>query len=221
MKVSRRQFVTAAGCLVGAVLAGSLILRKDKYKSAMTTLFWVGEPSDADNAFISNDVSYWDKDWQSNFGGVDDPYRRNGFWPADFKPRENPFYVALPDGEFDSTHGNMLRADALNIPWYRHGLTPILKNRWVEINFAERTCFAQWEDVGPSEVDDFDYVFGRARIPRNTFGLKAGLDVSPAVWHYLEMKDNEVTAWRFVNATDVPPGPWTEIITTSANNRLI
>lgn len=165
--------------------------------------------------------SYWDNDWQSNFGGVDDPYRRNGFWPADFKPRENPFYVALPYGEFDSTHGNMLRADALNIPWYRHGLTPLLKNRWVEINFSERTCFAQWEDVGPSEVDDFDYVFGRARIPRNTFGLKAGFDVSPAVWHYLEMKDNEVTAWRFVNATDVPPGPWTEIITTSANNRLI
>ena len=109
MKVSRRQFITAAGCLVATGLAGSLILREDKYKSAMTTLFWVGEPSDADNAFISNDVSYWDKDWQSHFGGVDDPYRRNGFWPTDFKPRENPFYVALPYGEFDLTRGNMLR----------------------------------------------------------------------------------------------------------------
>jgi hypothetical protein len=64
-------------------------------------------------------------------------------------------------------------------------------------------------------------VFGHARIPRNTFDSKAGLDVSPAVWQHLEMKDNGVTAWRFVNATDVPPGPWTEIITTSANNRLI
>jgi hypothetical protein len=41
------------------------------------------------------------------------------------------------------------------------------------------------------------------------------------VWHYLGMKDNGITAWRFLNATDVPPGPWTEIVTTSGNNRLI
>jgi hypothetical protein len=35
------------------------------------------------------------------------------------------------------------------------------------------------------------------------------------------MKDNGITAWRFLNVTDVPPGPWTEIVTTSGNNRLI
>jgi hypothetical protein len=41
--------------------------------------------------------------------------------------------------------------------------------------------------VGPFEVDDFDYVFGATPNPRNTFDVKAGLDVSPAVWHYLGM----------------------------------
>jgi hypothetical protein len=222
VKLNRRQLVTAAGCLVGAsVLAEAFFLRKRQFKSTLTTLFWVGEPSDADNAFISNDVSYWDRDWQLNFGGVDDPFRRKGFWPADFRPKENPFYVALPYGEFDATHGHLLRADSLNIPWYCPGLTPLLKNHWVEIKRASRTCYAQWEDVGPYEVDDFEYVFGSAHSPRNTFGLRAGLDVSPAVWHYLGMDDNDITDWRFVNAADVPPGPWTGVVTVSGNNRLI
>jgi hypothetical protein len=81
-------------------------------------------------------------------------------------------------------------------------------------------CYAQWQDVGPFEVDDFDYVFGATPNPRNTFDLKAGLDVSPAVWHYLGMDDNEVTAWRFADVAHVPQGPWTEIVTTSGNNRI-
>jgi hypothetical protein len=61
MHLSRRRVVTTAGCLVGAALLSEAVLRKDKFKSTMTTLFRVGEPSDADNAFIPNDVSYWDK----------------------------------------------------------------------------------------------------------------------------------------------------------------
>jgi hypothetical protein len=222
MRLTRRQIVTAAGCLAGAALpAEALLLRKDQFKSTITTLFWVGESSDVDNAFIPNDVSYWDKDWQMNYGGVDDPAHRNGFWPADFTPKENPFYVALPYGEFKSGHGYDLRPDAQNIPWYRRHLTPLLKNHWVAVKLADRMCYAQWEDVGPFEVDDFDYVFGAAPTPRNTFDLKAGLDVSPAVWHYLGMQDNQVTAWHFVDVVDVPAGPWTEIVTTSGNNRLI
>ena len=222
MQLTRRQLMTATGCLVGAaVLAETVLLRKDTFKSTMTSLFWVGEPSDADNAFIPNDVSYWDKDWQLHYGGVDDPHNRNGFWPADFRPKENPFYVALPYGEFELTRGHDLRRDAHDIPWYRHGLVPLLKNHWVEIKLGGRTCFAQWQDVGPFEVDDFGYVFGAAPTPRNTFDVKAGLDVSPAVWHYLGMGNNEITAWRFADVADVPPGPWTEIVTTSGNNRLI
>jgi hypothetical protein len=141
---------------------------------------------------------------QLSFGGVDDPEHRNGHWPAEFKPNENPFYVALPFGEFESESGNELRADALSVPWYRAGLSPLLKNHWVVINRGDRTCYAQWEDVGPFEVDDFAFVFGSAKRPRNTFDAKAGLDVSPACWQYLRMDDNAETAWRFVDAADVP-----------------
>lgn len=78
------------------------------FKVTMTTLFWVGEPSNAENAFIPNDQSYWDKDWQDNYGGVDDPERRNRHWPSGFTPRQNPFYVALPYGEF-TEHATLSR----------------------------------------------------------------------------------------------------------------
>lgn len=60
-------------------------------------------------------------------------------------------------------------------------------------------------DVGPSEVDDWTMCLGPPN-PRNTLGLKAGLDVSPAVWHYLGMDDNEVSAWRFADVSAVPSG---------------
>ena len=75
-----------------------------------------------------------------------------------------------------------------------------------EVNRGDRTCYAQWEDVGPLEVDDFAFVFGNAKLPRNTFDAKAGLDVSPAVWRYLGMDNNAETAWRFVDAEHVPRG---------------
>lgn len=187
------------------------------FKTTMTTMFWVGEPADAENAFIPNHESYWDKDWLANFGGVDEPWPRDGHWPIGFTPKENPFYVALPYGEF--LDDGMLKTKAYEVPWYQPGLLPLLKNRWVEIGHRARVCFAQWQDVGPCGEDDFAYVFGASSIPRNTFDAKAGLDVSPAVWHALGMRENTPTAWRFVDASAVPDGPWTEIVTVSSNNR--
>ena len=219
---TRRQLV-AVGCGLAsaAVFTRPALLRaKTEFKAAMTTLFWVGEPADADDAFIPNYRSYWDKEWQLNYGGVDDPNIRNGAWPAGFRPKENPFYVGLPFGEFTSELGYELKANTQQVPWYKAGLSPILKNHWVEIGFGERTCYAQWEDVGPLEVDDFAYVFGEAEIPLNSFDTGAGLDASPAVWRHLGLTENEVTVWRFVDAADVPPGPWTEVVSTSGNNRL-
>jgi hypothetical protein len=94
-----------------------------------------------------------------------------------------------------------------------------LKNRWVQIRWNALSCFAQLQDVGPCGEDDFDFVFGKATMPRNAFGARAGLDVSPAVRHYLGMTHNELTYWRFADETDVPGGPWTETVTTSGNNR--
>ena len=41
-------------------------------------------------------MSAWDQNWQENFGGYDDPDRRNGYLPAGFMPTLNPFYIALP-----------------------------------------------------------------------------------------------------------------------------
>src|SRR6476620_4612247 len=220
MGVTRRELLTAAGVIIGSsLLVEAVLLRSPtQFKRTMTTLFWVGEPSNADNDFIPNDLSYWDQDWQASYGGVDDPERRNGFWPASFDPKENPFYVALPYGEF--IRGYELKPMAQRVPWYRPDLFPLLKNRWVEVRRGDRSCYAQWQDVGPNNEDDFDFVFGRATKPQNTFEAKAGLDVSPAVWHYLGMNDNEFTTWRFADAAEVPLGPWTEIVTTSDNNRI-
>jgi hypothetical protein len=220
--ITRRNLLTAGAATTGLfLLAGGMqVLRSEPnpFKVTMTTLFWVGEPSNQENDFIPNDQSYWDKDWQENYGGVDDPERRNRHWPAGFTPKQNPFYVALPYGEF-TEQGDALKHNARHVPWYRSGLDPLLKNRWVEIRRNDRSCFAQWQDVGPCGEDDFDFVFGGASKPRNTFDAKAGLDVSPAVWHHLGMHDNGLSAWRFVEEADVPAGPWTEIVTTLGNNR--
>ncbi|MGA7373588.1 MAG: hypothetical protein WBW37_13435 [Methyloceanibacter sp.] len=219
--ITRRSLLTTSSASAGLFLiaGGAQLLRTEPnpFKVTMTTLFWVGEPSTDENDFIPNDQSYWDKDWQANYGGVDDPERRNGHWPADFTPKQNPFYVALPFGEF--TEQNELKKDARRVPWYRSGLDPLLKNRWVEINRDGRSCFAQWQDVGPCGEDDFGFVFGKADKPLNTFDARAGLDVSPAVWHYLGMQDNCHAGWRFVDAGAVPAGPWTDIVTTLGNNR--
>jgi len=41
------------------------------------------------------------------------------------------------------------------------------------------------------------------------------LDVSPAVRDFLSLSDIDVVNWQFIDFSDVPDGPWTEIITTS------
>lgn len=219
MEMARRDLLRGLGIAIASSLVPDMVrcMPEGQYKATITSLFWVGEPPTRDNNSISNYESYWDKTWQARFGGVDHPGRRQGYWPAAFKPRENPFYVALPYGEF--LRGAQLKSSVKDIPWHRPDLSPLLKNHWVEVLWRGRSCFAQWEDVGPLRDDDFGFVFGDATRPINSFGVKAGLDISPAVWTYLGLTDNAFTAWRFVDAALVPRGPWTEIITTSGNNR--
>lgn len=188
------------------------------FTSTMTTYFFIGEPADASNDYIQNSQSYWDDAWSAHFGGIDDPTDRCGYRPCSFTPKENPFYVALPYGEFTS-NGETLKGSAHMIPWYSSSTPPtearpLLKNHWVEVTHNGHACFGQWEDVGPNNEDDFAYVFGSAK-PANTFGEKAGLDVSPALWDCLGMTDNDTTSWRFVDESDVSPGPWKDIITSS------
>jgi hypothetical protein len=167
------------------------------YKTVITTLFWVGEAEGEDNGFIQNRESYWDSFWMDHFGGVDSPDDRCGYNPCKFVPKENPFYFALPYGDRDAD-GNQRMT--------------IQKNRWIEIKYKGKTCYAQWEDVGPFETDDYDYVFGSS-TPKNQFGVRAGLDISPAVWSCLGLTDNSLTSWKFVSPDQVPPGPWLTTVT--------
>lgn len=187
------------------------------YRYVMTTIFWVGERANRSNDYIANKQSFWDSNWQKSYGGVDDPNKRCGYFPCKFDPKENPFYFALPYADLDDD-GN-IKENAKRIPWYsdRAQDDSIIKNTWIEVVYKDKSCYGQWEDVGPNELDDFDYVFGSGK-PINSFGVLAGLDISPALRDCLELTTNEITAWRFVDEQEVPSGPWKNIVTRSGLN---
>jgi hypothetical protein len=188
----------------------------------ITTTFYIGEPSDADSGFISNTSSAWDEEWVKNYGGIDDPRNRNGYHPAGFIPKENPFYFALPYNDMNE-NGNR-RSDAVLIYWHNKTISysdneSIVKNKWIKISKGTKSAYAQWEDNGPWLRDDVKYVFGTS-APSNTNGAHAGLDVSPAVRDYIGLLPPDVTDWQFVDDSNVPNGPWKQIITTSEINWL-
>jgi len=178
-------------------------------RNVVATIFWVGEQPSQNNP-TPNVMSAWDMNWQANFGGYDDPQNRDGFHPADFTPRLNPFYIALPYN--DVAKGGVHRPEASEvIPWfwerYRGDGISVCKGRWVAIHHEGRVCFAQWEDVGPFEVDHWQYVFGREN-PRPNRNKGAGIDVSPAVRDFLKMPSGANVEWKFVEDHEVPRGPW-------------
>ncbi|MBI2760143.1 MAG: hypothetical protein HYX51_01790 [Chloroflexi bacterium] len=179
----------------------------------------VGNGSSEDNAF-----SAWDDAWQQHYGGFDDPFNRNGYWPVGFTPKENPFYFDLPYNDFNNNGARRANAASV-VPWAKEKTSwgpreSMLKNRWAKFTRNGRTCYAQWEDSGPYVYDDATYVFGSndAR-PRSQEANNAGADVSPAVrdclgFNGLNNADNKVD-WQFVDGGDVPAGPWKQIVTTS------
>lgn len=177
----------------------------------MTTVFWVGEEATPNNP-VPNTRSAWDINWVVDFGGFDDPdpANRRGYIPANFTPRLNPFYIALP---YNDVTSGATKAEAPEvIPWFRDAYRKygqsVCQNRWIEIRNREgRSCFAQWSDCGPFRTDDWQYVFGDEIPPWNING-GAGLDVSPAVRDFLGLNGKDLTCWRFVDFRDVPPGPW-------------
>ncbi len=185
------------------------------HKNISTTYFWAGEEAGKDNGDISNLPSAWDEDWVKHFGGIDTPDKRNGFYPASFTPKENPFYFALPYNDFNSKGNQKNDPEALAI-WGagKSGDYSICKNQWIKITKSGKTVYAQWQDVGPFGEDDKAYVFGGA-TPKSKENSHAGLDVSPAVHDYLGLGDVDKTDWQFVDAKDVPSGPWKNIVTTS------
>ena len=174
-----------------------------------TTVFWVGEPASFKSP--DNRRSAWDRDWIVDYGGTDTPLisSREHFRPIAFVPRQNPFYVALPYN--DQCPGGIRPEASKVIPWFDPVVAAQgksnLKGRWLAIRKAGLTCFAQWEDVGPFQIDHWEYVFGIER-PRPNRNQDAGLDVSPAVRDYLGLNGIDVTDWRFVEQGEVPDGPW-------------
>jgi hypothetical protein len=176
------------------------------------TVFWVGELPTANNP-TPNTKSSWDVNWTASFGGFDDPdpaQRAPDYRPAAFVPKQNPFYIALPYNDcidYQTTKAEAARV----IPWFsstfrQHGKS-VCRDRWVAIRMNERTCYAQWSDCGPFVTTDADYVFGNAR-PSNIQNDGAGIDLSPAVRDYLGLRGMGRVDWRFVEAQEVPDGPW-------------
>lgn len=190
------------------------------HKGVVVSVFWVGEGASFGNNFISNSASAWDENWEEHFGGVDDPKNRSGFLPADFAPKENPFYFALPYNDFDQQGSRKPQASSV-VYWSDEKKwgeqESMCKNRWIKISKDGLSAYAQWEDVGPFGEDDANYVFGQAN-PSNTKKSEAGLDVSPAVKDYLGLSGIDTINWQFVQDKDVPNGPWKQTVTTRNGN---
>jgi len=182
------------------------------------TVFWIGELPTENNP-VPNLKSSWDVRWKENYGGYDDPepinriadHMRGDFRPKAFIPKLNPFYIALPYNDLASGGGYKPEA-AKVIPWFKSQrvdgrVQTVLKGRWVQIFKSGRSCYAQWEDCGPWETDDWQFVFGN-RPPLNKNNHGAGIDISPAVRDYLLLKSADKVHWRFVEESQVPHGPW-------------
>jgi hypothetical protein len=160
------------------------------WKTGITaTTFWVGEPPTPNDP--GNLASAWDPNWTAT------------------SKSQNPFYVALP---YNDVAGGHTKPEARSIiPWFKQAFVrdgqSVLKDKWIAIRKGSRVCYAQWEDVGPFQVDHWQYVFGNER-PRPNINRDAGIDLSPAVRDYLGMSGMDQCDWKFVEAKEIPQGPW-------------
>jgi hypothetical protein len=56
-------------------------------------------------------------------------------------------------------------------------------------------------------TDDWEFVFG-TKPPKTTENGAAGIDLSPSIRDYLGLRSGQKVHWRFVEAGQVPHGPW-------------
>ncbi|MCM3614825.1 hypothetical protein M3672_10300 [Microbacterium enclense] len=204
----------------------------------VATTFWVGEVFDPGAPDGSQRVSTYDSDWLGSYGGCDgieadgecrtEPRTAEAdYFPTRMTPRENPFYLDLPFDDLNDETGFATRGEV--VPWAADRLyasavddpdISLMKNRWVVLHRDGRVCYGQIQDAGPGEYRDAAYVFGDDdRRPTNTRFNGAGLDVSPALNGCLGFADldgdGDRVDWAFVDDGDVPPGPWTKLVTDS------
>lgn len=172
------------------------------------TLFWVGQMLEDGE---QRSMSAWDYDWLGSFGGVDDPNKRDGFFPAGVEVQMNPFYVALPYNDIVPGGGMFKPGASELIKWFWSSAKvpgkSVCKDRWLAIHYGHKVCYAQWQDVGPYYDDDSAYVFQHSQ-PRLNRNGHTGLSISPAVRDFLEIKEGTKVSWKFIEASDVPLGPW-------------
>lgn len=212
------QVVVPTGARPAASAAGGTSRIVYPWKTHVTcTVFWIGEQPSGRNK-TPNDKSSWDQQWLANFGGYDDPEPGNrianhttgDFRPKGFVPKLNPFYIALPYNDVSNWQSHKPEASRV-IPWFSRmrpepGKT-VCKGRWIQIFRGGRSCYGQWEDCGPWETDDWEFVFG-TKPPKTRENGAAGIDLSPAIRDYLGLKSGEKVHWRFVETAQVPHGPW-------------
>ncbi len=202
----------------------------------VATTFWVGEIFDPNAADGRQVVSTYDSSWEAHYGGCDGVTSSGGcatekrfaptFFPLHMKPSQNPFYLDLPFDDLNDTAAFKRRCSV--VPWagaaeYVGHSTDLnfsyMKNRWVKMTGnAGQVCYGQIEVAGPGQYIDAAYVFGtnNARLLNEKYG-GAGMEVSPALNSCLGAKglngDTDRLSWQFVDASDVPPGPWKNLVT--------
>lgn len=207
-----------------------------RHTGIVATTFWVGEIFDPDAEDGSQMYSTYDDHWYRSYGGcdgrvVDDVcrtekrFKRDGWFPRHMTPKQNPFYLDLPYDDLNDRIGFRDRGKV--IPWAHRNKyegdianpdVSLMKNRWVRITSRGHTCFGQIQDAGPGKYHDATYVFGSddARPASKRYN-NAGMDVSPALNGCLRFTalngNRDKVNWRFVDARDVPAGPWKRIVT--------
>ena len=113
------------------------------------------------------------------------------------------------------TRGTTKPEGRVVIPWFKEDFVAegqsVCRDRWVAVRNSSsgKICYAQWSDCGPFRTDHWQYVFGPEN-PKPNAENGAGLEISPAVRDYLGLEKKDVTDWKFVDARDVPNGPWAQ-----------
>jgi hypothetical protein len=208
------------------------------HTNIVSTTFWVGEIFDPNASDGSQVISTYDTNWYANYGGCDGVISSNkcdtevrtaanNYFPLRMTPKQNPFYLDLPFDDVNNSSAYAQRGQVVPwasspayAPYIKDPNFSLMKNRWVELTKDGHTCYGQIEDAGPGEYDDTNYVFGSSDArPQNTRYGDAGLDVSPALNGCLAFADldgdDDHLSWRFIDAAQVPAGPWTRLVTTT------